>query len=163
MDDSAITPELRALVGVESKPSLVEVERAAVRAWARSTGEANPIYYNLEAARAAGHPDLPAPPGFLGRYVYLPGVTDPTSSVPATPSFLPPVGDYTRNLHGSLGVRTFRRLFAGEHLTVTSRIEGVSEREGRVGRMIRVDTIDTYRDETDAVVAEKYDTVLYYR
>ena len=78
-------------------------------------------------------------------------------------SFLPPVGEYTRNLHGSLGVRTSRRLYAGERLTATSRIDGVSERDGRVGRMIRIDTVDTYRDETGAVVAEKFDTVLYYR
>lgn len=163
MDDSAIPPELQALVGKELRPSAVDIDRAGVRMWARSTGQANAIYYDVEVARAAGHPDLPCPPGFLGRYVFLPGLTDDTSSVPATPSFLPPVGDYTRNLHGSLGVRTFRRLYAGERLTVTSRIEGVSERDSRVGRMIRVDTIDTYRDESGAVVAQKFDTVLYYR
>lgn len=164
MEASAIPPELQALVGLELPSSAVEIDRASVRMWARSTGETNPIYYDVESARRAGHPDLPCPPGFLGRYAYVPGLTDPTSSVPATASFLPPVpADFTQNLHGSLGVRTFRRLYAGEQLTATSRIEGVSEREGRLGRMIRVDTLDTYRDAAGAVVAEKFDTVLFYR
>jgi len=162
VDESAITPELRALVGVEGKPSSVEIDRSGIRMWARSTGETNRIYYDIEAARAAGYPDLPAPPGFLGRYVYLPGESDPTSSGPSDNADLP-LGDFGNDLHGSLGIRTYRRLFAGERLTASNRIVDVSERDGRLGRMIRVDTVLTYRDEQGEVVAEKFDTVLYYR
>lgn len=162
MEESVISPELRALVDVEGKSSSVEIDRSGIRMWARSTGETNRIYYDLEAARAVGYPDLPAPPGFLGRYVYLPDESDPTSSGPLADSELP-LGDFGNDLHGSLGIRTYRRLFAGERLTASSRVVAVSEREGRLGRMIRVDTVLTYRDEKGEVVAEKSDTVLYYR
>ncbi|WP_432969721.1 MaoC family dehydratase N-terminal domain-containing protein [Dactylosporangium sp. CA-233914] len=46
-------------------PLTFEVERGRLRAFARSTGETNPIYRDVDAARAAGHPDLPAPPTFF--------------------------------------------------------------------------------------------------
>ena len=38
---------------------------------AKAIGETNPIYFDLEAARAAGHPDLLAPPSYLGNAIEL--------------------------------------------------------------------------------------------
>lgn len=43
----------------------VLVERGRLRAFARAIGETDPVFTELDAARAAGHPDLPVPPTFL--------------------------------------------------------------------------------------------------
>lgn len=53
------------LKGAELTPFSVEVERGRLRAFARATGQDNPIYRDEEAARAQGHPSLPVPPTFL--------------------------------------------------------------------------------------------------
>ena len=41
------------------------VERSRLRFFAKAIGENDPVYTDEHAARAAGHPDLPAPPTFL--------------------------------------------------------------------------------------------------
>ena len=43
----------------------VLVERGRLRAFAAAVGETDPVYSDPEAARAAGHPDVPALPTFL--------------------------------------------------------------------------------------------------
>ena len=43
----------------------VEVERGRLRFFAQATGQSDPVYFDVEAARAAGHRDLPVPPTFL--------------------------------------------------------------------------------------------------
>ncbi len=40
------------------------MERGRLRMFAAAIGETDPIYTDVEAARAAGHPDLPVPPTF---------------------------------------------------------------------------------------------------
>ena len=160
-DGSRITDQMRAVVGVQSPPETVEIERGAIRAFARSTGQTDPVYYDVEAARAAGYPDIPSPPGFLGRYIFVPGKTDGTFSAPlSVPGF--PAGGLVHLLHGSTRIRTYRRLFAGERLSVTSQITVVSERQGRIGHMVMADSAATFRDQSGAVVAEKYDTEIHY-
>ncbi|MEV8195325.1 MULTISPECIES: MaoC family dehydratase N-terminal domain-containing protein [Rhodococcus] len=43
----------------------VVVERGRIQQFSKAIGEQDPIYSDVAAARAAGHPDLPAPPTFL--------------------------------------------------------------------------------------------------
>ena len=47
------------------EPIVVTVERGRLALFARVTGQADPVYTDLAAARAAGHPDLPVPPTFF--------------------------------------------------------------------------------------------------
>ena len=42
-----------------------EVTRGDIRRFATAIGDANPVYVDREAAKAAGHPDVIAPPTFL--------------------------------------------------------------------------------------------------
>jgi hypothetical protein len=52
-------------IGVISEPRSVEVEKGFLKFFARATGETDPVYFDEDAARAAGHPGLPAPPTYL--------------------------------------------------------------------------------------------------
>ncbi|AKE00084.1 acyl dehydratase [Rhodococcus erythropolis] len=40
-------------------------ERGRLRFFAKAIGETDPLYFDVEAAKAAGHRDLPVPPTFL--------------------------------------------------------------------------------------------------
>ena len=54
----------RSAIGRQSKPAVNEVERGAIRRFAESLGEQNPIYFDESAAKAAGYKGLVAPPTF---------------------------------------------------------------------------------------------------
>ncbi|MGE2836901.1 MaoC family dehydratase N-terminal domain-containing protein [Mycobacterium sp. SMC-4] len=53
------------LKGYQWPESTVDVERGRVAMFAKAIGETDPIYFDVEAARAAGHSDLLAPPTFV--------------------------------------------------------------------------------------------------
>jgi acyl dehydratase len=52
-------------VGRKGARGRVVVERSAVSAFARAVKDANPIYHDAAAAKAAGFRDIPAPPTYL--------------------------------------------------------------------------------------------------
>jgi uncharacterized OB-fold protein/acyl dehydratase len=63
---------LQELVGRPSGPVQVSqdaVNRAMIRHWVEAMGDANPVYVSDEAARAAGHPGVVAPPTMLQAWV----------------------------------------------------------------------------------------------
>ena len=57
--------EMKAVLGVESEPTVHEVERGAIRRFADAVGDPNPLYRDPDAARDAGYADVIAPPTYL--------------------------------------------------------------------------------------------------
>jgi acyl dehydratase len=55
----------RSVKGVTVDPMPVLIERDRIRFFAKVLGETDPIHFDVNAARAAGHPDLVAPPTFF--------------------------------------------------------------------------------------------------
>lgn len=55
----------RSAKGAVIGPTPVAIERGRIRFFAQVLGFEDPVHFDLEAARAAGHPDLVAPPSFL--------------------------------------------------------------------------------------------------
>lgn len=51
--------------GKAIEPVLVDVERGRIRFFADVLQQTDPVHFDLEAARAAGHPDLVAPASFF--------------------------------------------------------------------------------------------------
>ncbi|WP_260581945.1 MaoC family dehydratase N-terminal domain-containing protein [Sphingopyxis sp. PET50] len=55
----------RSTKGTQIEPVKVLVERGRIRFFSQVLGQTDPIHFDLDAARAAGHPDLVAPPSFF--------------------------------------------------------------------------------------------------
>ncbi len=55
-------------IGKTYAPVIYAVGREKIREYAQAVGETNPLYLDLEAARAAGYADLLAPPMFVVVY-----------------------------------------------------------------------------------------------
>ena len=55
----------KSFIGRELPPSTLTLERGRLRFFAQAIGETDPVYTDVDAARAAGYADLPAPPTFL--------------------------------------------------------------------------------------------------
>jgi hypothetical protein len=53
------------IVGSRTDEFTAYPERGRLRFFAEATGQQDPVYTNIDAAKAAGHPDLPVPLTFL--------------------------------------------------------------------------------------------------
>jgi peroxisomal enoyl-CoA hydratase 2 len=148
---SIITPELRATIGVESRPVQVEIERSAIRKYADAIQDPNPVYYDESFARRTPHGTVIAPPTFVcsletgGEGLEIP--------VPAT---------HTESLNGGVEYRYERPLRLFEVLTVTHRLTDVFEKDGRLGRMLFLVREEAYRDRDGRVVASQTTTGIRY-
>ncbi len=140
---SVITDEMRAVIGVESDPYTVEVDKTAVRMFARSVGYSDPVFYDEEFAKSKGYRSIPAPPHYLGTPVFNPAASDATSGGPrGRRSFTSP---YTRGLNGGTDVEYLDTICAGDTLTATSKISDIVERTGSLGPMLITTTETTYQ------------------
>ena len=52
-------------IGISTPPVTLTIDRSRLRLFAKAVGLTDPVYFDVDAARAAGHPDLLVPPTFL--------------------------------------------------------------------------------------------------
>ena len=111
----------KTLIGRESEPTVVEVEKGAIRRLAEAIGDANPVLVDEAAARAAGFASLVAPPTF-------PAVLS------LNERFRHSLDLGTRSLLlGEESIEYGRPVVAGDRLMVKSRVADVQERAGPSG------------------------------
>jgi acyl dehydratase len=130
----------RSLIGRESEPVVHEVEKNAIRRFAEALGDPSPVMVDEAAARAAGYPSLVAPPTFA-------------AALASNERFRHSLDLGTRNiLHGEQAFEYTRPIFAGDRITVTSRVADVQERAGASGPMDVIVIEDEGRDEKNELV-----------
>jgi acyl dehydratase len=113
-------PLNQSLVGKEYPPIRYEVGREKLREFAIALGETDPVYHDEQAARAAGHPDLPAVPTFPVVLSFRAG---------AMVSGDPELGlDYSRLVHGEQAFTYRRPVRAGDRLLATARAAAIETR-----------------------------------
>jgi acyl dehydratase len=122
----------RALVGRSYPPSPVyEVGRAKLAEFAAAIGSDDPVHRDPAAARAAGHPDVIAPPTFaivLTLEAANVVLSDPEVEL-----------DYSRVVHGEQRFTHHRPIRAGDRLVATTTIDAVRSVAGNDLLTTRVD------------------------
>jgi acyl dehydratase len=109
-------------IGKTYPPIVYAVGREKIREFAAAVGETDPLYSDVEAARAAGHDDVVAPPMFAVVYAGA-------SLTPAL--FDPEVGiDFAMMVHGRQEFRWGRVVLAGDEITTTTSVKDISSRGG---------------------------------
>jgi acyl dehydratase len=109
-------------VGKTYPAAVYSVGREKIKEYALAVGETNPLYLDPEAARAAGHADVVAPPMFAVVYG-LPAI--------APAIFDPEVGiDFARMVHGGQEFSWGPLVVAGDEITTEVSVKDVSERAG---------------------------------
>jgi acyl dehydratase len=109
-------------VGKVFPPVTYAVGREKVREYAHAVGETNPLHLDVEAARAAGHRDVVAPPMFAVVYCAQ-------SIFPAL--FDPEVGlDFARMVHGAQEFAWGPLVVAGDEIATECEHTGVAQRPG---------------------------------
>ena len=110
-----MNPELRGRVFPPAPPYLVGREK--VREFARATASTSPLSVDVEAARAAGHADLVAPPTFpvvVQEATLAQLLAEPDAGI-----------DFARVVHGEQRFSYSRPVVAGDELTATLTVTAV--------------------------------------
>jgi len=152
-DDSIITDEMKAQIGVESGPSVYEIEKSSIRRWAEAIGDNNPLYHDEEYAKSKGYRSIIAPPGFIGQYAFAVKSSGPYAGV-ASP--------FSRNLNGGNEYEIFKTVQAGDTLTATSKVAELREREGRMGKMFIIIMETTFKNQDGEIVGKIRSTGISY-
>lgn len=142
-------------VGVVSEPRVVEVETGFLKFFAKATGETDPVYFDEAAARAAGHPSLPAPPTWL----FSMALSEPAKRG----HIFDPVNglgvDMARVLHGEQSFTYHRPVHAGDRLTLTTTTRDIYAKKGGALEFIVQDT-SALNDNGDLCVEMRMVTVV---
>lgn len=123
-------------VGVVSEPRIVDVEKGFLKFFAKATGETDPVYFAEEAAKAAGHPAIPAPPTYLFSLAL---------SAPAKRGHIFDTEhglgvDMARVLHGEQSFTYHRPIYAGDTLTLTTTTSDIYAKKGGALEFVVQDT-----------------------
>ena len=111
----SVNPELQGRSYPPTAPYLVGREK--VREFARAVFATNPLHHDVEAARAAGYPDVVAPPTFpvaVQEHALALLLADPDAGI-----------DFSRVVHGDQRFTFSRPVVAGDELTATLTVTSV--------------------------------------
>lgn len=124
----SVNPEIQGKEYPSTPPYLVGREK--VREFAKSVFCTDPASFDVEAALAAGHPDLVAPPTFgvvIQEQTLHQLIDDEQAGV-----------DFSRVVHGDQRFIFSRPIFAGDELTATLTVSSVKQLGGH--SMVTADT-----------------------
>ena len=116
----AVNPELQGRVFPPTAPYLVGREK--IREFSRAVLSTNPINFDVDAARAAGHADLVAPPTFpvvVQEATLAQLLAEPDAGI-----------DFSRVVHGEQRFTYTRAIVAGDELTATLTVSSVKSLGG---------------------------------
>jgi acyl dehydratase len=116
----AVNPELQGRVFPPTAPYLVGREK--IREFSRAVLSTNPINFDVDAARAAGHADVVAPPTFpvvVQEATLAKLLAEPDAGI-----------DFSRVVHGEQRFTYTRAIIAGDELTATLTVSSVKSLGG---------------------------------
>ncbi len=109
-------------IGKSYEPVVYAVGREKIREYAAAVGETNPLYHDVEAARAAGYADVVAPPMFVVVYASRavgPALFDPDVDM-----------NFAMMVHGAQEFRWGSLVVAGDEITTIASVKDISDRRG---------------------------------
>jgi len=125
-------------------PYEYEVGKEKIREYAQAVGEENPVYFDRDAAKAAGFRDIPAPPMFA--VVYSAGSVGPAVLDPE-------VGiDFAMMVHGGQEFDWGEPVCSGDVITTTTSISDIRE-AGGMG-FYEFESVSTNQDGREVVRAK---------
>lgn len=118
----------RSVNGASLGPVTVHVERGRIRFFSQVLGERHPIHFDVEAARASGHPDLVAPPSF---FMVVEAAANEDLRRRGQPTAAELVKcDYRYLLHGDERYVYEQPLYAGDEVRFSTSITGFYDKKG---------------------------------
>jgi acyl dehydratase len=134
----------RKWIGHRFPPSELALERGRLRFFAKAIGETDPVYTDVDAARAAGYSDLPAAPTFLFAAELDSGANGRMLELLEIP--------LQKVLHGEQGFTYHRPACAGDVITVHASLTDIYDKKN--GALEFVVKAAEARNQRNELVAE---------
>ncbi|MBU2008995.1 MAG: MaoC family dehydratase N-terminal domain-containing protein [Chloroflexi bacterium] len=150
--ESAVTPELKALVGKEFPPTTWEVTKGDIIRFAQAIEDPNPLWNDEKQARRSRYGGLIASPAFPACLVNE-GMMKLLFNTP-TP--------LKRLLNGGNELEWYQPIRPGDRITVTGRLVNLREGEGALGRTLFLIFEITYTNQSGEAVAKGRNTLVRY-
>ncbi|MBI2171455.1 MAG: MaoC family dehydratase N-terminal domain-containing protein [Chloroflexi bacterium] len=113
----------RSQLGVEYPAGAFQVRKEDILRYCKAIAERAPVHTDEEAARAAGHPSLLAPPTFCAMFVRAMGRPDIRLTFGRT------------SFHAGEALEAHAPIYAGDTLSAATRLKEVYAKTGRSGTM----------------------------
>jgi acyl dehydratase len=142
--------ELKNKVGTEWQRRVYEIEKGAIRRFARAIEDPNPLWQDEEHAHKTGYESIIAPPTLiatLGLEQLQPLLTSATSET---------------SLHGSTELECYLPVRAGDIITVTTTIANVRQRQSKMGSTTFVTFEITYENQKGELVGRCRQMIINY-
>ena len=141
------------LIGTTRTGAALPVTRSRLRLFAKATGQTDPVFIDVDAAKRAGHRDLPVPPTFFFAV---------SLEAPAPFGHLADMGvDLRAVLHGEQSFTYHRTAYAGDELSASATVADVFAKKGGALQFLVTDT--TVTDQDGATVATLTETLIERR
>ena len=126
MSEASVIPEdVKKLEGKEVlKPAAYEVEKGAIRRFFEAVEDENPLWHDEKTAQEAGYDTCIAPPMFINSLGF--------PQCQAAMMDLPLSGGRNRVIADGIDYEFFLPVRAGDKITVTTVLAGISERETKM-------------------------------
>ena len=108
-------------IGFKLPTSELNIDRSRLRFFAKAIGETSSVYTDVQAARAAGYADLPAPPTFLFAAELDSGASDQLLQKLEVP--------IAKILHGEQSFCYHESACAGDTITVRSIVDDIYDKK----------------------------------
>ncbi len=150
--ESAVTPELKALVGKEFPPTTWEVTKGDIIRFAQAIEDPNPLWNDEKQARRSRYGGLIAPPTFLASLV----------NEEATRLLFDMPTPLKRVLNGGNELEWYQPVRPGDRITVTEKVVNLREGQGTLGHMLFIITEVNYTNQLGEAVARCRNTFIRY-
>jgi acyl dehydratase len=150
-------------IGAVSPPVQVHVDRMLSQRYARAIGETDPIYFDDDAARAAGYDRVVVPPNFLPSYLdFTDGGPEDDLRVDGTKgddmAWIPLEG--VRLMGGGEEMIFHNPVYVDTEVVFTTQLESAVSRESKSGPLMVMKIRNTYATTEGIPLMDSIRTVL---
>ena len=142
--ESAISEEMRSMIGQEAEPVVLEVEKGHIRKFAQAVGDPNPLWQDESYARKTKYGNIIAPPTFLQDWAMhriaekLLNMKCPLASV----------------LNAGAEVEQYKPMVAGDVLTTRGKLVNIIEKEGKSGKLLFFSFETTFTNQRGELIGK---------
>lgn len=127
-------------IGAATEEVSIEVERSQLRLFCQAIGETDPVFFDADAARAAGHERIPTPPTYPQTLLNL---------SPFKQNLVLDViqADLARMLHGEQAFEHHHPIRVGDTLRLRQRVVDIYDKKGGALEFIVLETVARNQDD----------------
>ncbi len=147
---SDLLDEIKKYIGTESEPVVYSIDAGAIKFFAESIMNPDPLYWNQDYAKTTRHGEIVAPPTFYGGATSLRNIKSDDPRTGSSTHVPTPPGSF--GLNSGDDFELLAPVKPGDTLTCREKVADAYEKQGRSGHLIFVVREKTLTNQHGQVV-----------